>query len=231
MIAIATNTPLDDYDTDVTTEENDDCRQPKEKKLYNAKGNFVPSKHPFYTFVSVGVTNKIDDKAVTELKESSTNDTCNSELSKYEEYLKEAMKNDISPPVNVSEKMQCLIKNNQNFSVTPIGPIGDHIISEFFHQLISPSFASSYVANCYQDAFLLRELFIANKEPQPDIIVYPHQTEMYKDLNKDKKANDMTIADLKLENPTIANLLIDHFDAHTECKYAHMHCSLAIGLH
>ena len=41
---------------------------------------------------------------------------------------------------------------------------------------------------------------------------------MYKDLNKVKKANDMTIADLKLENPTIANLLIDHFDAHTECK-------------
>ena len=93
LIAITTNTPLDDYDIDVTTEENDDCRQPKEKKLYNAKGNFVPSKHPFYTFVSVGVTNKIDDKAVTELKESSTNDTCNSELSKYEEYLKEAMKN------------------------------------------------------------------------------------------------------------------------------------------
>ena len=183
------------------------------------------------TFVTVGVTNKTNDKAVTELKESSTNDNFNSELSKYEEYLKEEMKNDISSPVNVSEKMQCLIKNKQNFSVTPIGPIGDHIISGFFHQIISPSFASSYVANCNQDALLLRELFTVNKEPQPNIIVYPHQTEMYKDVKKDKKANDKTIEALKLENPTIANLLIDHFNVHTECKYTCMHCSLAISLH
>ena len=177
----------------------------------------VSSKQVFYyiyTFVTVG----IDDKTITELEESSTKDNFNSELSNCEEYLKEAMKNDISPPVNVSEKMQCLIKNEQNFSVTPIGPIGHHIISGFFHQIISPSFASSYVANCEQDAYLLRELFTVNKEPQPDIIVYPHQIKMYKDLNKDKKANDKTIAALKLEDPTIANLLIDHFDAHTECK-------------
>ena len=118
-----------------------------------------------YTFVTVGITNKIDDKTITELEESSTKDNFNSELSNCEEYLKEAMKNDISPPVNVSEKMQCLIKNEQNFSVTPIGPICHHIISRFFHQIISPSFASSYVANCEQDAYLLRELFTANKEP------------------------------------------------------------------
>lgn len=36
--AIAADTPLDDYDTDVTTEENNDSNQPKEEKLYNAKG-------------------------------------------------------------------------------------------------------------------------------------------------------------------------------------------------
>ena len=197
MIAIATNIPLDNinYDTDATTEENNDSNQPKEEKLYNAKSkiklitNFVSSKHVFYytyTFVTVGITNKIDDKAITELKESSTKDNINRELSNCEEYLKEAMKNDISPPVNVSEKMQCLIKNKQNISVTPIDPIGYHIISGFFYQIISPSFATSYVANCEQDAYLLRELFTANKEPQPDIIVYPHQIEMCKDLNKQK---------------------------------------------
>ena len=124
-----------------------------------------------------------------------------------------------SPAVHVSERMQHLIKNKQNFSATPLGPIADHIISGFFHQIISPSFLSSYVANCEQDAALLRELFAANKEPQPDIIVYPHQTEMYEDVTKDKKANDNVIAALKLENPTIANLLIDYFDAHTKCKH------------
>lgn len=64
-------------------------------------------------------------KAVSELKESSTCDNFNSELSKYEEYLKEETKNDISSPVNVSEKIQCLI-NKQNY--TPIDPTDDHII-------------------------------------------------------------------------------------------------------
>ena len=95
-------------------------------------------------------------------------------------------------------------------------------ITGFFHQIISPSFSSSYVANCERDAALLHELFAANKEPQPDIIVYPHQTEMYKDVTKDKKANDNTIAALKFENPTIANLLIDYFDANT--KWKHIKC-------
>ena len=33
LIATATSTQLDDYDTDVTTEENEDSRQPKEQKL------------------------------------------------------------------------------------------------------------------------------------------------------------------------------------------------------
>ena len=81
---------------------------------------------------------------------------------------------------------------------------------------MSASFTSSYAANNCLDADILRELFMANNEPQPDIIVYPHQTEMYRDVAKDKKANDSTIEALKLENPTIANLLIDYFDAHTK---------------
>ena len=149
----------------------------------------------------------------------------------YEEYLKAAIESDIRCPVEASEKMKCLIKNHQNFSATPIGPIANHIISGSFHEIISPSFASSYVANCCQDAALLRELFMANKEPQPDIIVYPHQSKMYKDVTKDKKANDNTIAALKLENPTIANLLIDHFDAHTKCEYRHAYCTCMLGMY
>ena len=136
----------------------------------------------------------------------------------YEEYLNEALKGDNADPVDVSEKMQNLIKNKQIFSATPIGPIANHVSSQSFSQVMSASFASSYVANNCQDADLLRELFMANNESQPDIIVYPHQTEMYRDVAKDKTANDSTIKALKLENPTIANLLIDYFDAHTKCK-------------
>ena len=40
----------------------------------------------------------------------------------YEEYLNEALKGDNAHPVDVSEKMQNLIKNKQNFSATPLGP-------------------------------------------------------------------------------------------------------------
>ena len=68
----------------------------------------------------------------------------------YEEYLKEVTNSDISAPVDVLEEMQCIIKNKQNCSVTPIGPIANHITPGFFHQVISPSFTSSYVPNCVQ---------------------------------------------------------------------------------
>jgi len=106
----------------------------------------------------------------------------------YEEYLQEALKNNESPAVDVSEKMRCLIKNANNFSVTPIGPIGEHIVTGYFHQLIPPSFASSFVANSYEDSALLSELFAANNEKQPEIIVYPHHTKIYETINSDKTA-------------------------------------------
>ena len=41
VIATTTNAPLDDYDTDVATEENDDSSQPKEKKSRIAKGKII----------------------------------------------------------------------------------------------------------------------------------------------------------------------------------------------
>ena len=78
----------------------------------------------------------------------------------YEEYLNEALKGDNADPVDVSEKMQNLIKNKQIFSATPIGPIANHISSQSFSQVMSASFASSYVANNCQDADLLRKLFL-----------------------------------------------------------------------
>jgi len=134
----------------------------------------------------------------------------------FEDYLNDRWRDEC--PVYVSEEMQCLIKNNPEFSVSPIGPIADHINSQCFHRLIPPSFANSYVVYSNQDVLTLRKLFNANDEAQPCIIVYPLQTEMYKDVDEDTKANAEAVAALKSENPTIANLLIDHFAAHTECK-------------
>ena len=132
------------------------------------------------------------------------------------DYLKDKWEHE--QPVYVSEKMQSLIKENPEFSVSPIGPIADYINSGCFHRLISPSFANSFIVNSDQDVPIMRKLFDANDEPHPCIIVYPHQTKMYQDVSKDKKANAKAIAALKLENPIVANLLIDHFAAHTECK-------------
>ena len=134
----------------------------------------------------------------------------------YDDYLRDRWEHE--EPVYVSEEMKSLIKENPEFSVSPIGPIADYINSGSFHRLMSPSFANSFVVNCDQDVPIMHKLFNANEEPQPCIIVYPHQTKMYQDVGKDKRANAEAIAALKLENPTVANLLIDHFAAHTECK-------------
>lgn len=100
-----------------------------------------------HTFVTVGITNKTDDKAVTELKESSTNDNFNSELSKYEVYLKEEMKNDISSPINVSDTL--------GSSTAPTAATSDaensvhlakvNVLQEISSNLIC---SSSYSSNC-----------------------------------------------------------------------------------
>ena len=114
--------------------------------------------------------------------------------------------------------MRHLIKNAKTFSLTPIGPIGEHIVTGYFHQIIPPSFTSSFVVNSYEDCALFHELFKANNEKAPDVIVYPHQTEIYETINNDRTAYKKTVAALKLENPTIANLLIDSYDAHSKSK-------------
>jgi len=72
--------------------------------------------------------------------------------------------------------------------------------------------------NFYEDPTLLSELFAANNEKQPEIIVYPHHTKIYETINSDKTAYKQTIAALKMENPTIANLLIDFYNAQVESK-------------
>ena len=62
-----------------------------------------------------------------------------------------------------------------------------------------------------EDVKILCELISAHGGPQPAIIIYPHQCEMYTIVDENITVGTEPIASLKCENPTIANLLIDYF--------------------
>ena len=104
-------------------------------------------------------------------------------------------------PVYVSEEMKELIKGSEVFSFPPIGPVGDH--------RIPPSFLQSYVVNSNEDATQFHQLFVANKEDPPSVIVYPFKNQIHYD---DVKMDPQMIKALQSENPIIANLIIDHFE-------------------
>ena len=127
----------------------------------------------------------------------------------YNEYLK-GLWND-EPAVYVAEELQQTIKDHPGFSSTPIGPIGDYIISDQLRKTIPQSFAASYVVNCVEDSTILHQLVSAHGGLMPTIIIYPHQPKMYATVDENVTVNTVTIATLKCENPTIANLLIDYF--------------------
>ena len=105
-----------------------------------------------------------------------------------------------------------LIKSSENFSLPPIGPVGDHINSTNLQHLIPTSFLQSYIVNSVQDARLLHQLFLDNKHLPPTVMVYPfdHQTH----YNEDVQLNKQMLETLQAENPIIANLLVDHFEDH-----------------
>ena len=92
-----------------------------------------------------------------------------------------------------------------SFSVEPIGPLSEHVISVFFISLMPASFANSYIVNTSEDASHLRNLFTVHKQPQPVILVYPFQCERY------HCDNPLLSEALTQEKPVIANLLTDHF--------------------
>ena len=123
----------------------------------------------------------------------------------YDKYIKETWMDEI--PVYVSEEMKELIKGSEVFSFPPIGPVGDHINSVVFQHQIPPSFLQSYVVNSNEDATQFHQLFVANKEHPPSVIVYPFKNQIHYD---DVKMDPQMIKALQSENPIIANLIIDN---------------------
>ena len=95
-----------------------------------------------------------------------------------------------------------LIKTSENFSLPPIGPVGDHISSTNLQHLIPASFLQSYIVNSVQDARLLNQLFVDNKQIPPTVMIYPFDNQTHKQM----------LEALQAENPIIANLIVDHFE-------------------
>ena len=129
----------------------------------------------------------------------------------WDEYLKSNWRDE--PPVYISQELQDLIKDHPDFSTTPIGPVGNCMVSEQLRNIIPESLATSYIVNCHKDTVMLWNLISSKKEAQPPIITYSFPSEMYSHICSDKgfMTNSNSMATLKMENPTIANVLIDHF--------------------
>lgn len=95
----------------------------------------------------------------------------------FNQYLEDTWKSE--QPVHVTHDMKKIIQNDALFSATPIGPISEHVASEFFLHSIPPSFASSYIVNSCNDAAHMQKLLTDHKLPCPNIIAYPYQTQRY----------------------------------------------------
>ena len=124
----------------------------------------------------------------------------------YEQWVEDQWRSE--EPIYVSQDMKRKIESTTSFSVKPIGPLREHVASEFFVRLMPESFANSYIVNSNEDASHLKDLFSVYKQPQPVILVYPFQTERY------QCDNSLLSEALNKENPVITNLLIDHFGHH-----------------
>lgn len=128
----------------------------------------------------------------------------------WEDYFREEWNND--PTVYLSEQLHQAIKTNLRFSTPPMGIIADCIVSDKLRGLLPCAFTTSFIVHSEEDVPILRELVSAHGEPQPAVIVYP-QSEAMNMVDENLTIFDVPMASLKLqsENPTIANVVIDHF--------------------
>ena len=131
----------------------------------------------------------------------------------WEDYMRDQW--DCEPGVYLSEELQETIKNHPSFTAPPMGPIGDYIVSEELHCMIPQSFATSYLVHSGQDVSILREIVAAHGESHPAVIVYPRCETIQADDENLTIGNHVSLATLQLENPTIANLVIDCFGTTT----------------
>ena len=131
----------------------------------------------------------------------------------WEDYFREQW--DYEPAVHHSEELQEAIKSHPGFTTPPMGPIGDYIVSEELRHIIPQSFATSYLVHSVEDASILREVVAAHGEPHPAVIVYPRCEVIQADDENLIIGDCVSLASLRLEDPTIANLVIDHFGTST----------------
>ena len=123
---------------------------------------------------------------------------------------------DEEPAIFLSPELQEAIKNDPRFTAPPMGPIGDYIFSGGLHHVIPQSFATSYLVHSEEDVKILREVVAAHGESHPTVIVYPKCEKIQAvDENLTIGGNHVSLENLQLENPTIANLVIDWFGTTT----------------
>ena len=115
--------------------------------------------------------------------------------------------------------MQQIVSNYPHFLAKPLGPMHKCINKEF-HDYLPQSFLHYYILSNYEDASEMTKLFTLHNEHPAGVIVYPHHTsEIYADVLEDPQSSYAAIRMLQQENPVIANVLIDHFEAHKISMY------------
>ena len=131
----------------------------------------------------------------------------------WDDYIKDQWDN--KPAVFLSQELQEAIKSHPSFTAPPMGPIGNYIVSEELHHVIPQSVATSYLVYSEEDVKTLREVVAAHGESQPTVIVYPKCEKIQAVDENLTIGNHVSLENLQLENPTIANLLIDWFGTTT----------------
>ena len=122
--------------------------------------------------------------------------------------------------VLVSDKMQeVIVSNSSRFGSVPIGPLYKYL-PQSLHHLLPGAFHHSYVIHDQSDKAKFDDLFTHNKEHPASVIVVEKSEKLYEDVITDPESVETTVKNLCSLDPTLANLLIDYFEAHTWSKYA-----------
>lgn len=102
-----------------------------------------------------------------------------------------------------------------------LGPLLNYISNEVVKQNDLPAaFLHMWAVGNLNDARKLKDFCLKKEYQVPSIIVHGFVDKMYStdDLMKDRKANPDSIERLNEIHPTVANILIDYFNAHERSK-------------
>ena len=116
--------------------------------------------------------------------------------------------------VKISKKMQSIINHCSYFTAKPIGPIYASVKDKHIKDHLPSDFLNTYIVDSSTDSELLKTSYQQHNEPVPDRIVYSFSEKRCDDLDKDPKADKGIKATLKEENPTTANVLVNHLNIH-----------------